>query len=179
MDSTLLYHLYPADPHLILGGYYIDRPPPTPLAPHICYKGLIPWDISLSPLDFYCTSGILCAPHYPTPEGTTLVAPSPSSPPLQGQPFPGSGQPSCIPPPTASCVTSCLPSHPHSALLLLFVPQVALPPVQHLPTVIVKIHMPLLDRSWHVHIVPNTGVPHNTHTIMYAAEQYIFCTLGL
>ena len=40
----------------------------------------------------------------------------------------------------------------------------------------VRVHIPLLDHSWHAHVAPNTGEPRNTHTIMHAAEQYMFCT---
>ena len=39
--------------------------------------------------------------------------------------------------------------------------------------------MPLLDYSQHAHVAPNSRVPCNTHTIMHAAEQYIFHTPGL
>ena len=42
-----------------------------------------------------------------------------------------------------------------------------------------RVHMPLLDHSQHAHVAPNTGIPRNTHTIMHATEQYMFCTPGL
>ena len=43
----------------------------------------------------------------------------------------------------------------------------------------VRVHMPLLELSWHAHMAPRTGVPRNTHTIMYAVGQYILYTLWL
>ena len=42
-----------------------------------------------------------------------------------------------------------------------------------------KVPMPLLDYSQHALVAPNTGMLCNTHTIMYASEQYMFCTPGL
>ena len=80
IDPILLCHPHPTDPHPIVGVHYIDRPPPTPPTPCIHCKGWTPWDTSLSPLDFYATSSILSTRHHPTPERTTLVAPSPPSP---------------------------------------------------------------------------------------------------
>ena len=77
MHLMLLHHPHPTDPHPIVGGHYTDRPPPTPLTPCIHYKGWTPWNPSLYPWDFYSTSGILSTPSHPTPEGTTLAAPSP------------------------------------------------------------------------------------------------------
>ena len=42
----------------------------------------------------------------------------------------------------------------------------------------VRVYIPLRDCSRHAYIAPNTGMPCNTHTIMRAAEQYMFCAPG-
>ena len=85
MDPALLHRPHPADPCLILsthptGGPPLPPPPPPPN--HFHYTGWTPWGTTLSPPDYYYSSGILDAPAPSTTAGATLAIPPSHLPPL-------------------------------------------------------------------------------------------------
>ena len=43
----------------------------------------------------------------------------------------------------------------------------------------IKVYMPLPDHFWHANVAPNSGMPHNKHIVLHAAEQLMLCTSRL